>query len=706
MPKSNQHLRKSKLLHPNTKSYEQHRLTILEYFLDHIKEELFLLTKEGHFMYVNQEVSRVLGYTREELRNMSVSDIDPNYQSSRFTEAWEALKLTGSQTFETQHIAKNGNIISVEVQSNYFLYDGVDYNFAVVKDISECKLMKEKTKYNETRLNEAQRIAKIGSWEYTFSDLTLTLSDEMYRIFEIVQTSSHASYQEYFNTIHPEDRTTLETVFDDSVQNKLPYEITHRLLMSDGRIKYIEERGKTIYDGSGNPLRSIGTVQDITERKVFEKQIEFMALHDALTGLPNQALAKVHTEKIIDKAQSTQSKMAILFIDLDGFKDINDSLGHSMGDLLLKMVASRLMEGIGIKDILSRQGGDEFLLILTDIKEANDVINITEKLLETFEDSFQVHNHFLSLSASIGVSLYPDHGETFETLLKCADTAMYKAKEQGKNGYCFYTQQMNHNLIGQFKLQNDLKSALQNNEFILHYQPQIDLSNNSITGAEALIRWRHPQLGMIPPMSFIPIAESSGLIIQIGQWVIEEACAQAALWHRNGVEISVAVNISAVQFRRGNLETIILKALTQSGLNPRYLELELTESIMMHDIESTLQTVHNLKELGIQLSIDDFGTGYSSLAYLKRFAVDKLKIDQSFVRDILNDPEDAAIVQTIIHMGKTLKLKTIAEGVEDANALALIESYGCDEVQGYHFAKPLEASEFEHYHTNFYRNKT
>lgn len=701
MPKSNQHLHKSKLLHPNTKSYEQHRLSILEYFLDHIKEELFLLTNEGRFMYVNQEVSRALGYTRAELQNMCVADIDPNYQISRFTEAWEALKLTGSQIFETQHIAKNGNIISVEVQSNYFLYDGLEYNFAVVKDISECKLIKEKTKYNEIRLNEAQRIAKIGSWEYTFSDLTLTFSDEMYRIFEIVQTSSHASYQEYFNTIHPEDRITLETVFDNSVQNKLPYEIIHRLLMSDGRIKYIEERGKTIYDESGNPIRSIGTVQDITERKIFEKQIEFMTHHDSLTGLPNHTLAKVHTEKSIDKAQCTHSKLAILFIDLDGFKNINDSLGHSMGDLLLKMIASRLMEVIEINDILSRQGGDEFLLILSDIKEINDVINISKILLNVFEDSFQVHNHFLSLSASIGISLYPDHGENFETLFQCADTAMYKAKEQGKNGYCFYTQQMNHNMIGQFKLQNDLKSALQNNEFILHYQPQIDLSNNSITGVEALIRWHHPMLGMIPPMSFIPIAESSGLIVQIGQWVIEEACAQAALWHRRGIEISVAVNISAVQFRRGDLEMIILKALTQSGLNSRYLELELTESIMMHDIEVTLQTVHNLKELGIQLSIDDFGTGYSSLAYLKRFAVDKLKIDQSFVRDILNDQEDAAIVQTIIQMGKTLKLKTIAEGVEDANALALIDSYGCDEVQGYHFAEPLEASEFETYYKKY-----
>jgi EAL domain-containing protein (putative c-di-GMP-specific phosphodiesterase class I) len=275
---------------------------------------------------------------------------------------------------------------------------------------------------------------------------------------------------------------------------------------------------------------------------------------------------------------------------------------------------------------------------------------------------------------------------------------MYKAKDSGKNTYCIFTPQMNQNLIGQFKLQNDLKSALQNNEFILHYQPLIDLSDHRITGAEALIRWNHPSMGMIPPISFIPLAESSGLIVPIGEWVIQEACRQGAAWHKEGKEITVAINISAVQFKRGNLEEVIKDALRSSGLNPYFLELELTESILINDVENVLKTLQSLKVLGIQLSIDDFGTGYSSLTYLKRFAVDKLKIDQSFVRDIADDQEDAVIVKTIIQMAKSLNLKTIAEGVENEAVLRVIETYGCDEVQGYYFAKPLEPSVFEAYY--------
>jgi predicted signal transduction protein with EAL and GGDEF domain len=373
---------------------------------------------------------------------------------------------------------------------------------------------------------------------------------------------------------------------------------------------------------------------------------------------------------------------------------------------MLQSVATRLKACLRESDTISRQGGDEFLLILSGVQEADIIASIAKKVLTELEKSFEIDSNTLSLSGSIGIALYPDHGETFETLLQSADTAMYKAKETGKNRYHFYTQQMSHNLIGQFKIQSDLKSALANNEFILYYQPQIDLATNSIIGVEALIRWNHPQLGMMPQMNFIPIAESSGLIVSIGQWVIEEACRQVALWQEMGIELCIAVNISAMQFKRGNLEEIVINALSTSKINPKYLELELTESIIMHDADNTLQSVRNLKELGVQLSIDDFGTGYSSLSYLKRFAVDKLKIDQSFVRDILQDKDDAAIVKTIIQMAKNLNLITIAEGVENQEVLSNIQKFGCDEVQGYHFAKPMSAYDFELYHTNFYGKKS
>lgn len=301
--------------------------------------------------------------------------------------------------------------------------------------------------------------------------------------------------------------------------------------------------------------------------------------------------------------------------------------------------------------------------------------------------------------------MYPDDGDNFDSLLQQADTAMYKSKEHGRSSYCFFAENMNVEIMEHLCIQNDLKKAIEQNEFVLHYQPQMDLKQNRISGAEALIRWNHPERGMIPPMSFIPTAESSGLVVQIGEWVIKEACRQAVEWSKRGIHLTMAVNISAIQFKRGNLEEVVRQALDESGLNPQLLELELTESILIHDTEKVLEAVQRLKSLGIQLSIDDFGTGYSSLSYLKRFAVDKLKIDQSFVKDIVNDQEDAAIVKAVIQMAKSLNLKTIAEGVENIEVLNIINGYGCDEVQGYHFAKPLEAVNFEQYYKGMQEQK-
>lgn len=655
--------------------------------------------REGRYSYINPVHARTLGKTASEIIGTLIPDSHAHVQAAIIQVVATGESIAIVETV----LAKNGSIKYHEVS----LVSERDASGQIVSvlgighDITEHKRMEEMVTQKESRLKEAQKIAKIGSWELEFPALELSWSDEIYRIFEIDPSVFQPSYEHFLNAVHPDDRALIDAAYADALKNKTPYEIVHRLLLKNGLLKYVHERGETFYNEEGDPIRSVGTVQDISKQKVTEKKIEHMAHHDALTGLPNRTFAKASAEQIIANAKRSEAKAAFLFIDLDGFKAINDTLGHSAGDLMLKTIASRLKKCVRESAIISRQGGDEFLLILSDIKEENLIASAAQKVLAELQKSFEINAHTFSTSASIGISLYPDHGETFELLLRSADTAMYKAKESGKNTYCFYSEKMKHDLIGQFKLQNDLKSALHNSEFVLFYQPQIDLGTNRITGAEALIRWNHPQMGMVPPMNFIPLAESSGLIVQIGQWVIEEACRQAAAWQRSGIEITVAVNISAVQFKRGNLETVVTDALAASGLNPSCLELELTESVMMHDMESTLLTVRNLKSLGVQLSIDDFGTGYSSLAYLKRFAVDKLKIDQSFVQNILENKEDAVIVKTIIQMAKNLNLKTIAEGVEDAEVLAAVETCGCDEVQGYHFAKPMEASEFEKYHADF-----
>ncbi|ARU32722.1 hypothetical protein CAP31_14260 [Sulfuriferula sp. AH1] len=437
---------------------------------------------------------------------------------------------------------------------------------------------------------------------------------------------------------------------------------------------------------------------DVTERKQAQAQIEFLAYHDALTQLPNRLLAKDRMELAIRAADRTQTKSALLFLDLDNFKTINDSLGHMVGDALLKQVASRLRECLRDTDILSRQGGDEFLIVLTDIHDDDAIMVVAEKILENLAQPFHIEHYELSTSLSIGIAVYPNDGDDFDTLLKKADTAMYQAKESGRNAYRFHTAQMNINVVDHLQIRNGLRQALEKGGLSLYFQPQISLSNGAVVGAEALLRWQHPQLGMLPPGRFISVAEDSGLIVPIGDWVLQEACRQAMAWQQAGLpELVIAVNLSAVQFKRGDLEQSVTRALTESGLNPALLELELTESILIQDAEKVLSRLRRLKALGVKLSIDDFGTGYSSLSYLKRFEVDKLKIDQSFIRDMADDPNDAAIVRAIIQMARSLNLKTIAEGVEDERQLSLLRLQYCDEIQGYYFARPMPADEFAVY---------
>lgn len=442
----------------------------------------------------------------------------------------------------------------------------------------------------------------------------------------------------------------------------------------------------------------VSMAQDVSERNAAQQQIEFLAYHDTLTGLPNRLLAKDHLEQAILAAEREKNMVALLFIDLDKFKTINDSLGHVIGDGLLKSVSIRLRECLRDIDTLSRQGGDEFLIVLNSMRDTESVTVVAEKILERMAEPFEIDHYELEVSLSIGIAVYPDDGKDFDMLLKQSDTAMYQAKEAGRNTYRFHTDQMNTDAIEHLRMRNGLRRALEHGEFVLHYQPQISLANGAVIGAEALIRWNHPELGMVPPGRFISVAEDSGLIVPIGDWVLREACRQAVAWRKAGLpELLIAVNLSAVQFKRGDVEKSVTQALDLSGLNPALLELELTESILIKDTEKVLATVRQLKTLGVKLSIDDFGTGYSSLSYLKRFDVDKLKIDQSFVRDMADDPNDAAIVSAIIQMAKSLNLITIAEGVEDERQLALLRLQHCDEAQGYHLARPMPADEFSNF---------
>ena len=473
----------------------------------------------------------------------------------------------------------------------------------------------------------------------------------------------------------------------------------------DGSLFEISSTLSPLRDASGEIYGYLAIAADITGRKAAQHQIEFLAHHDSLTKLPNRLLVQDRFQQAIAQARRTGSKVALVFLDLDNFKAINDSLGHPVGDALLEKIAARLGECVRATDTISRQGGDEFLIVVSGMPDAEDIGPVVAKISEQLQNKFNIGSHELFTSASIGVSVYPQDGDTFDTLLKQADLAMYQAKDAGRNTYRFFDEKMKVETDRKLALRNGLKRAVERSEFVLHYQPLFHVATGAIVGVEALIRWRHPDLGTVAPNSFIPIAEESGLIVPIGEWVLREACRHAMEWRKGGLpDLVVAVNLSAVQFQRGDIELAIATALDESGLDPVCLELEITESILIQDVENVLATVKRLKLLGIKLAIDDFGTGYSSLSYLKRFDVDELKIDQSFVRDLPTDPDDVAIVRAIIEMAHSLGLKTVAEGVETAEMLSILRRFGCDKAQGYYFARPMPAGEFSVYLSQHFPN--
>ena len=424
-------------------------------------------------------------------------------------------------------------------------------------------------------------------------------------------------------------------------------------------------------------------------------QLQHVATHDSLTGLPNRLLLADRLNQAIAQAQRHQHLFAVFIVDLDRFKAINDSLGHLAGDAMLKEVARRLAAALRQADTLARMGGDEFVLILNEITRPEDIETIAAKVLAHIAQPMKLSDLELHASASIGISIYPSDGGNPETLLQHADAAMYQAKKGGRNAYRLFTPEMNAFARERLELENGLRRALLHREFILHYQPKVDVRTGSIDSAEALIRWQHPTRGLIAPMDFIPLAEETGLIIPIGEWVLNEACRQAQSWRASGLRpLRVAVNLSAQQFRQKKLVDIVSAALRTAGLEPRYLELELTESTVMHDAEQSIEILRELSALGVRISVDDFGTGYSSLSYLRRLPLDKLKIDRTFIRELATSRDDAAIVRAIVSLAHNLRIKVIAEGVETPDQLVYLREAGCDQYQGYHYSAPVPNDAF------------
>jgi diguanylate cyclase (GGDEF)-like protein/PAS domain S-box-containing protein len=494
----------------------------------------------------------------------------------------------------------------------------------------------------------------------------------------------------FWSMVHPDFRDVVRQrgIARQRGEEKLPGSYEFQIVRKDGEVRWVQFSAGVI-ERDGEPA-GLGTAFDITERKRAEEQIRSLAYLDPLTGLPNRLLFNDRVTVAVAQAHRNQQRLAVIFLDLDRFKVINDSLGHTIGDRLLREVAQRLLAGVREGDTVARLGGDEFTLLLPGVLRAEDAAKIAEKLLEGLRQSFRLDGRELFVTASVGISLYPDDGHDTETLIKNADTAMYRAKEQGRDNYQLYTHAMNATAVERLALENSLRKALAQGELLLYYQPLLDLGTGRVQGVEALLRWRHPERGLVPPSEFIPIAELTGLIVPIGNWTLRTACTQARHWQQAGhPNLTVAVNLSVRQFNQPDLAAQVRRALLESGLPPRSLDLEITESNAMQNAEGTIQTLRELKTLGVRVSIDDFGIGYSSLSYLKRLPIDTLKIDQSFVRDITTDPDDAAIATAVIALAHTLKLKVVGEGVETEEQLAFLSARHCDRVQGFLYSPPL-----------------
>jgi diguanylate cyclase (GGDEF)-like protein/PAS domain S-box-containing protein len=467
------------------------------------------------------------------------------------------------------------------------------------------------------------------------------------------------------------------------------------LVRRDGFESTIEDSAAPIHDRAGRIIGAVIVFHDVSAARAMSLQMTYSAQHDVVTNLPNRLLLNDRISQSIALARRQDRPIAVIFLDLDRFKYINESLGHATGDQLLQSVSRRLLASVRGSDTVSRQGGDEFVILLSEIINPEDAATSAKRILCSLSAPHSISGQDLHIDGSIGISVYPEDGGDAETLIKSADTAMYHAKECGRNNFQFFKAEMNRKAVERQSLEGSLRRALEREEFLLHYQPKVNLDTGKITGAEALIRWQQPDRGLVPPSQFVPVAEDCGLILPIGHWVMREACHQARAWRDAGLPpLPMAVNVSAVQFCDKGFVNSVQIILAETGLEPRYLELELTERVLMEDVESTVAVLKELKRTGVQLAVDDFGTGYSSLSYLGKFPIDTLKIDQSFIRQITTTPDETTIVAAMISMGRSLRLRVVAEGVETPQELEFLRIHQCDEAQGYLFSRPIPAHQF------------
>lgn len=583
-----------------------------------------------------------------------------------------------------------GSILTQEIE-NYKL------QLEEINEITQIKNHYNKLLFNVKRYDLAIEGSNDGIWDWDIPNDKGYISFKWKEMLNIENCEFKNFLNTWMDLIHPDDIEIVVETLEEYLYKKSPYFICkYRLKSKNSNYIWVLTRGKAIRNSDGIPIKMAGSHTNIDETKRAEEKINHLAYYDIVTGLANRTLFDEKLKKCITYSKKNKESFAIIYLDLDNFKTVNDTLGHAFGDLLLKDVATLLKKFIGKYDLAARLGGDEFVIIIPTFSSYEKLKTIADSIKNEFQKPFILSNNEIYITVSIGITIYPNDGEDEQTLLKNADTAMYCAKETGKNNYKFYIPEMNMKIMKKLKLQNDLRNALKNEEFVVYYQPQVNVETGDIIGFEALVRWIHPINGIVSPVKFIPEAEEMGIIIDIGEFVLRSVCKQNMIWQQKGYSPKyIAVNLSPRQFQQKNLLKTIENILNETGLDPQWLEIEITESISMADLDFTVNMLNKFNEIGLQVALDDFGTGYSSLNYLKKLPIQTLKIDKSFVDDITSNPKELAIAKTIATLAHTLNLSIVAEGVETEEQLLLLKQLKCDKAQGYLFSKPLPAEEIE-----------
>jgi diguanylate cyclase (GGDEF)-like protein/PAS domain S-box-containing protein len=646
--------------------------------------------------FISQGCFALTGYKEEDiLFNSRVSYEDITHPDDRqHVRAAILDAVKNNQRFDVEYriVRHDGTIRWVWERGTHISLGEQELNVleGFIQDITERKQADEALREAERRYRAIFENAIEGIYQSTPSNGYLAVNPALARMYgyespqALISTLRDIEHQVYVDPGRRDEFIKL------MAQDGVVTNFESRIYRHNGDIIWISENARAVHNSEGTLLFFEGTVEAITERKLHEAEIQFQATHDALTGLPNRTLLYDRMQQAVLHSERYGNLTAVAFLDLDQFKFINDSLGHQVGDELLKITAQRLTSCLRESDTVARQGGDEFVLLLTSQPNEESVTQTLQRVLHEVAQPWMANGLEFQITCSIGVTLCPNDGRDAETLLKNADSAMYKAKELGRNNFQYFAAEMNSTVTDRLELLNRLRQAVTNDEFILHYQPKANLATEKIIGVEALIRWNSAQTGMVSPGAFIPLAEETGLIIPIGEWVLRTACRQNRAWQDAGyAPIPVSVNLSPRQLARGDIVDLVERILAETGLAAQYLELEITESVMATDVEKSFAMLTQVRAMGVKISLDDFGTGYSSLSYLKRFPVDTLKIDQSFVRDIATDQDSAAIVKAIISLGHNLNLTVLAEGIETVDQFQFLLKNGCDEGQGYLMSRPV-----------------